>query len=126
MELGRRAGGRATESILLAATSTGSGPRRSRSAISWSPGPQAGARVDDEHRDVGVGERRARLLLDRARELVAVVEVDAAGVDQRERAAVPLASASSLRSRVTPGSSCTTASRDSVRRLTSEDLPTFG
>ena len=33
---------------------------------------------------------------------------------------------SSLRSRVTPGSSCTTASRDWVRRLTSEDLPTFG
>src|SRR5919197_3165546 len=33
---------------------------------------------------------------------------------------------SSLRSRVTPGVSCTTAARDSVRRLTSVDLPTFG
>src|SRR5579884_3341792 len=33
---------------------------------------------------------------------------------------------SSLRSRVTPGRSWTTASRDSVRRLTSEDLPTLG
>ena len=34
--------------------------------------------------------------------------------------------ASSLRSRVIPDRSCTTASRDWVRRLTSEDLPTFG
>src|SRR5204862_333937 len=33
---------------------------------------------------------------------------------------------SSLRSRVTPGVSCTTAARDSVSRLTSVDLPTFG
>src|SRR3954467_2965856 len=33
---------------------------------------------------------------------------------------------SSLRSRVTPGRSCTTASRDWVRRLTRLDLPTFG
>ena len=33
---------------------------------------------------------------------------------------------SSLRSRVMPGRSCTTASRLCVSRLTSEDLPTFG
>ena len=33
---------------------------------------------------------------------------------------------SSLRSRVTPGVSWTTAWRDSVRRLISVDLPTFG
>src|SRR5207247_1663948 len=33
---------------------------------------------------------------------------------------------SSLRSRVTPGSSCTTAARLPLRRLTSVDLPTFG
>ena len=39
----------------------------------------------------------------------------------------PFHSASiSLRSRVTPGRSCTTASREPERRLTSEDLPTFG
>ena len=38
----------------------------------------------------GVGERRARLVLDRDGERVLVVEVDAAGVDQRERAPVPL------------------------------------
>ena len=35
-------------------------------------GAHAGAGVDDEHRDLGVGERGAGLLLDRARELVAV------------------------------------------------------
>ena len=40
--------------------------------------------VDDEHGDLGVGERGARLLLDRDGERVLVVEVDAAGVDQRE------------------------------------------
>ncbi len=33
---------------------------------------------------------------------------------------------SSLRSRVTPGVSWTTVARDSVRRLTSVDFPTFG
>src|SRR5207249_2126863 len=33
---------------------------------------------------------------------------------------------SSLRSRVTPGVSCTTAARDSVSRLTRVDLPTLG
>ena len=39
--------------------------RRSRSAISSSPGPDAGPGVDDEHRDVGVGEPGARLVTDR-------------------------------------------------------------
>src|SRR5207237_2347782 len=33
---------------------------------------------------------------------------------------------SSLRSRVTPGVSCTTAARDSVNRFTNVDFPTFG
>ena len=50
-------------------------------------GAQAGAGVDDEQRDLGVGERRARLVLDRDGERVLVLEVDAAGVDQREAAA---------------------------------------
>ena len=54
------------------------------------PGRTPGARVDDEQRDLGVGERRARLVLDRDGERVLVVEVDAAGVDQRERAPVPV------------------------------------
>ena len=42
---------------------------------------------------------------------ILVVEVDAAGVDQRERALPFQSVASSLRSRVTPGRSWTTASR---------------
>ncbi len=42
---------------------------------------------------------------------VLVAEVHAAGVDQRERARPFHSQASSLRSRVTPGRSCTTASR---------------
>ena len=77
-------------STLLAATTTGSGPRRSKVGEIEVAGPQARARVDDEHRGVGVGQRRSRLLLDQARQLIGVVEVDAAGVDQRERTAVPV------------------------------------
>ena len=115
----------ATVSHLLAATSTGSWRAPQQVGHLLLAGAQARPGVDDQHRDVGVGERRARLLLDLARELVVVLEVDAAGVDQRERPPVPLGR-SSLRSRVTPGRSWTTASRDPVRRLTSEDLPTFG
>ena len=65
-------------------------PAAQESAISSSPGRQPGARVDDEHGHLRVGERRARLVLDRDRERIVVVEVDAAGVDQRERAPVPL------------------------------------
>ena len=38
----------------------------------------------------------------------------------------PHSTTSSLRSRVTPGSECTTVSRVAVRRLTSVDLPAFG
>ena len=52
--------------------------------------PHAGTRVDDEHRDLRVGQRGARLVLDRDGERVLVVEVHAAGVDQRERAPVPV------------------------------------
>ena len=52
--------------------------------------PHAGAGVDHEQRDLGVGDRLARLVLDADRERVVVLEVDAAGVDQRQPAAVPL------------------------------------
>ena len=47
-------------------------------------------RVDHEQRDVGVGQRLAHLVPDRDGERVGVLEVDAAGVDQRERPAVPV------------------------------------
>ena len=53
-------------------------------------GPAPRARVDDEHRDVGVVERGLGLLADRAGERVDVGVVDAAGVDEREAAPVPL------------------------------------
>ena len=52
---------------------------------------QAGAGVEDERDRVGVGDRLARLRLDLARERVDGLEVDAAGVDQLEAHAVPLA-----------------------------------
>ena len=51
----------------------------------------ARARVDDQHRDLRVGHARPRLVADRAGERILVLEVDAAGVDQREAAPVPLA-----------------------------------
>ena len=51
---------------------------------------QAGAGVDHEQRDLRVGQRGARLVLDRDRQRIVVVEVHAAGVDQREAAPVPV------------------------------------
>src|SRR5215211_2446300 len=53
-------------------------------------GAHARARVYDEQRDLRIGERLARLVLDRDAERVLLAEVDAAGVDQREAAAVPV------------------------------------
>ena len=85
-----RAAGRRTESILFAATSTGSEPRRSRSAISWSPGRRpARASTTSTAASASASAARAWSWIWR-RELVAVLEVDAAGVDQRQRAAVPV------------------------------------
>src|SRR3954470_16264316 len=54
-------------------------------------GAQPGARVDDEDHGDRVGERRLRLLADRAGDRVWVEKVHAARVDQREAPAVPLA-----------------------------------
>ncbi len=51
---------------------------------------QSGLRVDHEHGHVGVGDARAGLLLDLARELVLILEVDAARIDQRQLAPVPV------------------------------------
>ena len=73
----------------------------------------------------GIGERRARLVL-----------METASGSESSRSTPPVSISvnvrpfqsveSSLRSRVMPGRSWTTASRLWVRRLTSEDLPTFG
>ena len=86
------------------------------------PGP----RVDDEEDEVGLVDRRLRLLGDlRAR--TARCRPRRRRRCRRAGSVTPFQSArSSLRSRVTPGVSCTTAARVWVSRLTSVDLPTFG
>ena len=85
----------------------------------------ARAGVDHEHGHLRVGQARARLLADRAGQRVLVSKsTPPVSISLKVR---PFHSqSSSLRSRVTPGRSCTTASRVPVRRLISEDLPTFG
>ena len=75
---------------MLAATTTGSSPPRRICAISWSPGRTPARASTTSSGDLGVGDRLARLVLDRDGERVLVVEVHAAGVDQRQPAAVPL------------------------------------
>ena len=79
------------ESTLLAATTTGRFERRSRSAISASPGRSPARASTTSTRDLRVGQRGARLVADRAGDRVEVERVHAAGVDEREAAAVPLA-----------------------------------
>ena len=79
-----------TESILLAATITGIVDVAQQVGHVEVTGPDASLGVDDQDGDVGLGDRLARLLLDLAGEVIALVEVDAAGVDQRQRATVPL------------------------------------
>ena len=87
---------------------------------------QAGARVDDQQRP-----RRPRRSPTRAwrwtsrGQLGLVGEVDAAGVDQLEGDAVPLAG-DALAVAGDPGSAWVTASRPPASRLTSVLLPTFG
>ena len=53
-------------------------------------GAHPGAGVDHEQRDLGVRQGFPRLVLDGDGERVLVVQVHAAGVDQRERPAVPV------------------------------------
>ena len=55
------------------------------------PGASPARRVDDEHDRVGLAIAGPRLPLDGAGERLVGVEVDAPGVDQRERHAVPFA-----------------------------------
>ena len=52
--------------------------------------PQSRPRVHDQYSHVGVGERRPHLLVDGGSELGAIVEIDPAGVDERQRPAVPV------------------------------------
>ena len=78
------------ESILLAATSTGRPPAAEQVGHLVIPGAQTGAGVDHQHRHVGVGQRGLHLVVHGAGQLGPVVQVDPAGVDQRQRAAVPV------------------------------------
>ena len=90
------------------------------------PGRDAGSRVDDEEDEVGLLDRE-RAPARRSAAPNGPVSSTSTPPVSISRNHVPLHSqSSSLRSRVTPGVSCTTAARDSVSRLTSVDLPTFG
>ncbi len=55
--------------------------------ITWT---DPGLGVDHQDRDVGLVQRLTRLLLDLTGKVIALVEVDAARVDQCQRASVPL------------------------------------
>ena len=113
------------ESILFAASTTGTPPRRRMSAISSSPG-RSPARASTTSIATWASASAAR----------AWSWIETASGSSSSRSTPPVSISvnvrpfqsvsSSLRSRVMPGRSCTTASRDCVRRLTSEDLPTFG
>ena len=112
-------------STLLATTTTGSprgaGSRRPRRR------PGAGRRARRARAATASASAiAARACAWTARESSSLgLEVDAAGVDQSKP--TPFHSHSSaLRSRVTPASAWTTASRPPARRLTSVDLPTLG
>ena len=90
-------------------------------------GQHAGARVDHEEDDVGLGDRRLGL----RRACAACSEpslrlLEAGGVDDAEARGRRAAPSPSRRSRVTPGRSSTSASFWPTRRLKRVDLPTFG
>ena len=113
------------ESILFATSTTGSPPLRRRSATSASPARKP-ARPSTTSTATSASASASRTW--------SWIETASGSVSSRSTPPVSIRAklrpfqsvASSLRSRVMPEVSCTTASRDCVRRLTSEDLPTFG
>ena len=112
-------------SILFASTSTGLCASRRICATSSSPG------VTPAHASTTKSTRSASATASRA--CCAIARVSGAGsamstppVSTSTKRFPVHSQTSSFRSRVTPGLSCTTAARVSVRRLTSVDLPTFG
>ena len=93
-----RAGGTRTprpraagSSILFAIRKIGLREWRRIAASSSSPGVMPGPRVDDEEDEVGLGDRASRLLGDLLRQRRRVGDVHAAGVDEQEALAGPLA-----------------------------------
>ena len=132
---GRRARARGTRaprrggaglSSLLATSSTGTRERRRRSASSRSAGAGRGRGVDEQQHEVGLGDRELGLADDLALERARRRPRPRRRCRSARTASPPHSTTSCLRSRVTPGSECTTVSRVAVRRLTSVDLPAFG
>src|SRR3954471_1823881 len=114
-----------TSSTLFVATRTGTGAPRSSRASSASPG-RSPARASTAS-TITAASRIAQRACDwtrRARSCSSARSTPPVSTSRKRR---PFHSAStSLRSRVTPASSCTTASRVPDSRFTSVDLPTFG
>ena len=112
-------------SILFAATTTGIFVRRSRSASSSSPGrTPAFASKTNSATWASLSAARAWSRIEPETGSGSSESMPPVSMSVKRR---PFHSvAISLRSRVIPGRSCTTASRLLVRRLTSEDLPTLG
>ena len=116
----------AGSSILFASTSTGLCAARRISASSSSPGMTPGARVDDE-----AARGRPRATACRAcstieRETASLLATSTPPVSMSRNCFPAHSQTSSLRSRVVPLVSWTTAARLEVSRLISVDLPTFG
>ena len=88
-------------------------------------GCDARLRVDDEEHEVRLLDRLARLRGDLLSERPGVLR-STPPVSMSRNVVPDHSQRSSLRSRVTPGVSWTTAVRVAVRRLISVDLPTFG
>src|SRR3954468_18804511 len=112
-------------STLLAASRTGTSARRSFAASSVSPGrtPVRTSTTSTATSD-SASACRACDWTARARSSSSSMSTPPVSTSTKRR---PFHSVSiSLRSRVTPDCSCTTASRVPVRRLTRVDLPTFG
>ena len=127
-----RAGGTRTRarpgrgsSILFASSSTGLCARRRIAASSSSPGViPARASTTNRIRSASAIAARAWSAIERVIGVGSAMSTPPVSISRKRW---PFQSATtSLRSRVTPGVSCTTAARDSVSRLTSVDLPTFG
>ena len=84
-------GSRRGSSILFASTITGRLAARRIDGELLVAGRDPGARVDDEQHEVGLVDRGLRLLGDLGAERAALDLVDAAGVDEPEPGARPLA-----------------------------------
>ena len=116
---------RAGLSSLFATSSTGTRERRRRSASSRSAGP--GAVVAS----TSSSTRSASLIASSAWRTISPWNgpsspASTPPVSISANRSPPHSTTICLRSRVTPGSECTTVSRVAVRRLTSVDLPAFG